>query len=155
MVYTLRFFFQNAVCFIILTYLVPVFFTFYIQGVLKLKKNISGAKKVRNCRWRTRYCLWCTSAIAVSQFLYRLYKPLWYQQVQAPRFHDSRHMKIVRLLALRTGHFHPTQDTTDINFCWRLSRPLGYIAAGRTKWKKHINTPFQSPNLTHHLSPRL
>ena len=29
---------QNAVCFIILTYLVPVLFTFYLQGVLKLKK---------------------------------------------------------------------------------------------------------------------
>ena len=29
---------QNAVCFIILTYLVPVLFIFYIQGVLKLKK---------------------------------------------------------------------------------------------------------------------
>ena len=30
---------QNAVCFIILTYLVLVLFTFYIQGVPKLKNN--------------------------------------------------------------------------------------------------------------------
>jgi len=46
MVYTLCFFpLQNAVCFIILTYLVSVLFTFYIQGVLKLKKNNSGAKR--------------------------------------------------------------------------------------------------------------
>jgi len=35
LVYSPFFSLQNALCFIILTYLVPVLFTFYIQGVLK------------------------------------------------------------------------------------------------------------------------
>ena len=37
-IYSPFFSLQNAVCFIILTYLIRVLFTFYIQGVLKLKK---------------------------------------------------------------------------------------------------------------------
>jgi len=36
-IYSPFFSLQNAVCFIILMYLAPVLFKFYIQGVLKLK----------------------------------------------------------------------------------------------------------------------
>jgi len=40
-------------------------------------------------------------------------------------------MKVVRLLALRTGRLYSPGNIPDTHFCYRLSQPQGYSAAGR------------------------
>jgi hypothetical protein len=48
MLHTLRFSFQNAVYLIMLSFLVHVIFTFYIQSVLKLNVNFKVCKCVHH-----------------------------------------------------------------------------------------------------------
>jgi hypothetical protein len=44
-------------------------------------------------------------------------RPLGLQEVEAPRFLDNRHMKVVRLSALRTGRIYPPGKIPGTHFC--------------------------------------
>ena len=44
-------------------------------------------------------------------------RPLGLQEVEAPRLLDNRHMKVVRLSALRTGRLYPLGKIPGTHFC--------------------------------------
>jgi hypothetical protein len=44
-------------------------------------------------------------------------RPLGFQEVEAPRFLDNRHMKVVKLAALRTGRLYPPGNIPSTHFC--------------------------------------
>ena len=69
MLYILLFFsLQNAVCFIMLTCLVPILFTFYKQDVLKFKTNNSGAKGLITLLASVRTeCLWSIGGMILTE----------------------------------------------------------------------------------------
>jgi hypothetical protein len=44
-------------------------------------------------------------------------RPLGLEEVEAPRFLDNRHMKVVRLSALRTGRVYPPGNIPGTHLC--------------------------------------
>jgi len=44
-------------------------------------------------------------------------RPRGFQEIEAPKFQDSRHMKVVRLSALHTGPLHPAGNIPGTHFC--------------------------------------
>jgi hypothetical protein len=43
-------------------------------------------------------------------------RPIGFQEVEAPRSEDTRHMKVVRLSALSTGHLYPPKKYSWYSF---------------------------------------
>jgi len=86
---------------------------------------------------RLASCAW-GKVIAIPAQAY--YRPKGFQKVEAPRFQDNRHMKVVCLSDPPTGPPYPNPPPPPpppgiipgIHFCYRLIWPQGRIAAEKT-----------------------
>jgi hypothetical protein len=58
-----------------------------------------------------------------------LYRPWGFQEVEAPRFQDNRHMKVVRLSALCTSHPYPQEIFLVLISVRWLGQPQDHSAA--------------------------
>ena len=64
--------------------------------------------------------------------------------VEVPRFQDNRHMKVVRLPALRNGRLYPPGNIPGTHFYLRLSQPQVRSAAGRITSMKNCNDAIEN-----------
>jgi len=99
---------QNAVCFINLTYLVSVLFAFYIQGVLKLRKNNSGAKMLINATIHKLHGVTCHK-IVVLMFADVIISRLLYLYAFIVRF--LLHMHLLGPIFNLSENARKTQET--------------------------------------------
>ena len=61
--------------------------------------------------------LWVKVKVKVKHSHYRPGQALTVPVVEAPRFEDNQHMKVVRLSALRTGRLYPQGNIPGTHFC--------------------------------------
>jgi hypothetical protein len=71
-------------------------------------------------------------------------RPWGFQEVEAPRCHDSRHMKVTRLWALPTGRLYlPGNILIIYSFLSEADPNQGHSAAGRTMSMKNYSNTFR------------
>ena len=104
-------------------------------------------RKVKRSLWLLHYETLYTHQFACCHLHFKLYsnpitsldRPWGFQEAEAPRFQDNRHMKVVRLSELRTGRLYPPENIPGTHFFYRLSQPQGHSAAGRIMSMKNSN----------------
>jgi hypothetical protein len=65
---------------------------------------------VRHPEWNSLSFFWAVSLLQpLSYSITGLDRAWGFQEVDAPWFHDNRHLKVVRLSALRTGRLYPQE----------------------------------------------
>ena len=65
--------------------------------------------------------------------------PRGFQAVEAPRFHDNRHMKVVRLSALRTGRLYPIRKYSWYLFLLEDGRIMSMKTSNNTNGNRSLN----------------
>jgi hypothetical protein len=103
---------QNAIYFIMLHFLVPILFLFYIHCRRRQTNPITG-----------------------------LDRPIGFKEFEAPRFEDSRYMKVVRLSALHTGCLYHQQIILVLISVWGCVNPRVIVRPeGLCQWQIPLTT---------------
>ena len=109
------------------------------------RTKVMGRRKERKRDHNNKWNVWHSKS--VDQSHYRPEQALRVPGSWGPTLEDNRHMKVVWLSALRTGHLYsPPPTPPKKHSCWRLSQPQDHSAVGRIMSLKNSNDTIGNRN---------